>query len=270
MLPERSTFFKKRNLYILRIMTLTDLKNPFDSAPVYYKEKTGSTMEDMITLRDAGHGAVLFTGFQAAGRGRIPGRQWISNRDLNLLMTLQLKTKKIRPRAYQIPLITGLGIARFLEEGYGLEARIKWPNDVLIEGKKISGILCESRGEWISVGMGLNCGQTVFDEDFQSRSTSISLQTGKECSPRKILSVLLEKLKESYSSPDWRDQILARLYGKNSSVYLQEGLPDEADPEAVVITGLSEEGFLTVRNPESGEVKTVLAGEIRFPDYHTK
>ena len=244
------------------------MKSPFESAPVFYKEKTGSTMEDMKALRHAGHGAVLFTGFQAGGRGRIPGRQWQSAQDENLLMTLQLERKKITAQPYQIPLLSGLGIARFLEENYGLDASIKWPNDVLIGGKKISGILCEARADWISVGIGLNCLQTKFEESFRKRSTSISLQSAIDCTPRRILPGLLEQLQASYKSSEWRENILARLYGLNTRVFLKEGLPENEELLAVEITGISEEGFLKIRNCGTGIEKILMAGEISFPEYN--
>lgn len=249
-------------------MKKTALNNPFDSAPVYYKEKTLSTMTDIRSLHSEGHGTVVFAGYQDSGRGRVRGRQWISDQNNNLLMTLLLEKKKLIHPFFQIPLLTGLGVAEFLETRFFLSACVKWPNDILVGGKKIAGILCESDQDYIYVGIGLNCIQKQFDHDRGERSTSVSILSDLDCTPSAILADLLSGLKKAYESQDWKERILKRLYGLHTRVYLQEGAADQGKSEAVMIKGLSEEGFLVVEELDSGRSKTVLAGEIYFPSYH--
>ena len=250
-------------------MVKTDVNNPFAPAPIFYKGRTDSTMHDIVTMREYGHGAVLFTGFQEKGRGRISGRKWVSESDQNLLMTLQLESGLMKHPPYRIPLLTGLGISELLSKKYDLESRIKWPNDILVDGKKISGILCESRKGFIDVGIGLNCLQRNFEGDFQQSSTSIAQNTEKECSPQIVLSSLLAELRAVYESLDWKNKINARLYGLNKVVVLREGSAEEGKDIPVRIEGLSEEGFLSVKELSSGASRTILAGEIRFPHYHS-
>ncbi len=250
-------------------MIKTEVNNPFGPSPVFYKDITGSTMHDITSLREYGHGTVLFTGFQEKGRGRIPGRKWESESDQNLLMTLQLEAGMMKHPPYRIPLLTGLGISELLRKEYGLDSRIKWPNDVLVDGKKISGILCESRKEYIDVGIGLNCLQSRFEGEFKRSSTSIAQNTDKKCSPGFVLPALLAELRAVYESTDWKRKINARLYGLNRVVVFREGSAEEGKDISVRIEGLSEEGFLTVKELSSGMTKTVLAGEIRFPGYHS-
>ena len=267
-MTERSTFFNQLISYIIHLMIQTDLRNPFGSAPVFYKERTGSTMKDIRNLKEYGHGTVIFAGFQNTGRGRIPGRKWASDKGRNLLMTLQLTPDRLFHPFYQVPLLTGLGIASFLEKQFGLAGLIKWPNDVLVKGRKISGILCESRGAYIAVGIGLNCQQTDFDESIQGKTTSIALLSDQHCDPESILPLLLEELKSSYRDPLWREKITSRLYFLDQTVTLLEGAAGEDKRSEVRILGLSEEGFLSVQVLESGEMKNIMAGEIHFPGYN--
>ena len=248
-------------------MIKTSLDNPFDSAPVFYKEVTSSTMTDIQNLRDWGHGTVIFAGFQEHGRGRGHERTWLADQGRNLLMTLQLSHRKMVHPFYQVPLLTGLGIARFLERQYDLKGTIKWPNDVLVEGRKISGVLCESRGEFLSVGIGLNCCQTDFHEIIEKKSTSIALLSDRTCDPEQILPVLLESLKESYEDPCWQDEITRRLYFLDKQVSLVQGPAGSEDQEDVLIKGLTSEGFLLVEDEKTGCRKEVMAGEIQFPGY---
>ncbi|OQY35059.1 MAG: biotin--[acetyl-CoA-carboxylase] ligase [Spirochaetaceae bacterium 4572_59] len=249
-------------------MKKTTLGNPFGFASIYYKKETLSTMTDIRSLHSGGHGTVIFAGYQDSGRGRVRGRRWVSDQDSNLLMTLLLEKKKLDHPFFQIPLLTGLGAAEFLEDHFSLPALVKWPNDILVEGKKIAGILCEADRDYLYVGMGLNCNQKKFDHENGHRSTSVSILSDLNCSPGEILPELLNKLKKAYESDDWRERIMKRLYGLHTVVSLQEGAADQGGSEPVMIKGLSEEGFLVVEELDTGRSKTVLAGEIHFPSYH--
>ncbi len=248
-------------------MVKTSLSNPFGRAPVFYKDITGSTMADILTLREWGHGTVIFAGYQEQGRGRGHKRTWMADRGRNLLMTLQLTHDRIVHPFYQVPLLTGLGIARFLEDQYGLEGAIKWPNDVLVEGKKISGILCESRGEFISVGIGLNCEQRDFHEELEKKSTSLALLSDLSCHPEEILPPVLEYLKESYEDPRWQQEITRRLFFLDREVTFIKGAAGSQERETVVIRGLSSEGFLLAEDTSGGHLREIMAGEILFPGY---
>jgi len=249
-------------------MKISALDNPFGSAPVYYKKKTRSTMTDIRSLQSDGHGTVIFAGYQIEGRGRVRGRRWVSDQDSNLLMTLMLEKKKLVHPFYQVPMLTGLGLAEFLECRYSLSSCIKWPNDILVDGKKIAGILCEADRDHIYVGIGLNCTQKHFDHDRGERSTSLSLLSDRNSTPGEILPGLLFELKQAYESHNWREQIQERLYGLDTLVTLLPGAADQGESESVLIRGLSDEGFLIIEEPATGRTRTVLAGEIHFPAYH--
>ena len=224
-------------------------------------------MADILTLREWGHGTVIFAGYQEKGRGRGDKRNWLADKGQNLLMTLLLAHDRMYHPLYQVPLLTGLGIARFLEVRYQLKGNIKWPNDVLVEGKKISGILCESRGKYISVGVGINCEQTDFHENIESKSTSLALLSDLACNPETILPDLLGFLKESYEDPHWRQKITERLYYLNKQVIFAGGAAESENQETVIIRGLSSEGFLLIENSRGGGLREIMAGEILFPGY---
>ena len=116
----------------------------------------------MLAERGVPAGTVIRAGFQSRGRGRIPGRVWSADAGGNLLFTLILSTRAFPFPVTRIPLLCGLALCRYFSTVFRLEPLIKWPNDVLIDEKKVSGILCEARGERILIGIGINCNQSSF------------------------------------------------------------------------------------------------------------
>jgi BirA family biotin operon repressor/biotin-[acetyl-CoA-carboxylase] ligase len=128
---------------------------------------TGSTNEDLLdeARRGATEGLVLVADQQTAGRGRI-GRNWVSPPGAGLMFSFLLRPRVQAGRQGWIPLLTGVAVAAAVEGVTGIRAKLKWPNDVLvIDGKtsdgrqawaKVAGILAESTGDAVVVGIGLN------------------------------------------------------------------------------------------------------------------
>ena len=141
-----------------------------------------STMDEAAAWADAGapHGAVVTTDHQTGGRGR-RGRVWVDAPGESLLASVVLRS--LPPdRLGLVPLAAGLAIATALEEAGVAGARVKWPNDVLLEGRKVAGVLTEARhgpdGTTAVVGMGVNVAQSSFPEALADRATSLRLATG--------------------------------------------------------------------------------------------
>ena len=120
-------------------------ESPFWGAPIYYQAETDSTMLDAAFLVSRGtpSGTVVVAGFQHAGRGRYAERKWVSKPGDGLLFTLILDSEFLETALELTPLLVGLGVALYVEERARRPCLIKWPNDVLADGGKISGILCE-------------------------------------------------------------------------------------------------------------------------------
>ena len=123
---------------------------------ILHKEETESTMDDARAAVETGrgHGTVCSADRQRRGRGRMPGRRW-ENGDAAILFTLILRRDSVSS-AYPLTQLLALALCRRLEGAYGVPVRIKWPNDVLADSRKIAGILVETQGEFYLAGIGLN------------------------------------------------------------------------------------------------------------------
>lgn len=147
----------------------------------------------------APHGALVLAEEQTTGRGR-RGRQWVSAYGKNLLMTLILKPDLPEKHLSLIPLLVGLAIAEACESLITRSARIKWPNDVLIEGRKVAGILVEQSRQndvpLILLGIGLNVNQMDFDETEAPNPTSLALEFGSPVPRSQVLNALLHSLEQ--------------------------------------------------------------------------
>ena len=124
-------------------MQSLDLHNPWPGAPVLFRERTGSTMEDALALARDGYpgGTTVVTDFQEAGRGRLAERRWRSEAGKNLLFT-QLLRDTLLEGPQRLPLLVGLAVSRALEGSFSLQPVIKWPNDVLCRltgGRRAAG-----------------------------------------------------------------------------------------------------------------------------------
>jgi BirA family biotin operon repressor/biotin-[acetyl-CoA-carboxylase] ligase len=150
-----------------------------------------------------------------------------------------------------------------------VEVDLKWPNDVLIQGKKVCGILAEMNAEatrvrYIVLGIGINVNQTSFPKELSA--TSLQLTTGSEWSRVELVGALLKSLDREYrqliSDPDAKEQILQR-FAANSSWVLGKRVRIEENGSAFEGTseGLDSRGFLQVRTPHG--VQTVLSGTVR-------
>ncbi len=124
--------------------------------------QTGSTNADLLDWASRGlyEGAVLVAEEQTAGRGRM-GRAWVSPPGAALTFSMLLRPEKIPPaRRPWLPLVAGIATATAIRMLTGLDAALKWPNDVLIEGRKVAGILAEVAGNAVVVGIGVNVSTT--------------------------------------------------------------------------------------------------------------
>jgi BirA family biotin operon repressor/biotin-[acetyl-CoA-carboxylase] ligase len=259
-------------------MKRLQIPNPWPEAPVYFKKRTISTMEDARRLFFSGcpDGTVVLTDFQKSGRGRIPDRSWTAQAGRNLLFTLVLGAdsgpEQIGTAPQRIPLLAGLALALSIEELYGLSGQLKWPNDLLVEGKKVAGILCEALTEGsrmgVLIGIGLNCNQVGFPDDLEAKATSLALALDRGVNPLAILPDVLSRLKSALRDEDWHAKVAARLYGKDRKVCLSFPATPGRNDELGAIRGLNRDGALLFQPDSSGEQPSppiaVYSGEIRF------
>jgi BirA family transcriptional regulator, biotin operon repressor / biotin---[acetyl-CoA-carboxylase] ligase len=161
--------------------------------------ETGSSNADLLAdARDgAQEGIVLAAESQTAGRGRL-GRRWSSPPRAALTFSVLLRPGGVPPgRRGWVPLLAGVAVASALRAGAGVDARLKWPNDVLVQGAKVAGILAEQCGDAIVVGIGINV-STRQDELPADGATSLAL-AGAVCTDREyLLACVLTELERWY------------------------------------------------------------------------
>lgn len=236
---------------------------------LYYPE-LGSTMDETARLAAEGadEGTVVIAEVQTEGRGR-QGRSWVSQPG-NLLLSVLF-----RPDISQLPYISivgGLAAARAVRKVAGLNPRIKWPNDLMLDGSKVAGILAESAIEGESVcyavlGIGMNVAYYPGDnEEIAGIATSVNMAAGKEVPRESLLRQLLMELDDLYrrlpepgrdsgNSPvtEW-SQLLETTGRRVTATFRDERFEGEA-------VGVDETGNLLLRL-HSGELMTLTAGDV--------
>ena len=183
---------------------------------IHHKAETASTNLD---ARAGHHGDVFTADYQTAGRGRLD-HKWLSLPKTNLMMSAVLSVEGLAPeQVATLPLVVGLSVIKAVEEMVGSDVlgrpqQLKWPNDVLIDGKKIAGILCERNGDNVIAGIGVNVGQTEFPPEIAERATSLRIVCGAPGYPPSEASSEGGAMRggRALPSPDAvRDQILSQL-----------------------------------------------------------
>ena len=164
---------------------------------IRWKDTTGSTNAD---ARSGVHGDVFAADYQTAGRGRLDHR-WESARGLNLMFSAVFDVSGVMPQdVATFPLVVGLSIAETVEDvcpDLAGHLAVKWPNDVLADGRKLAGILCERNGDCVIAGVGLNVNQRDFPEEIAGRvADALAFREGpdKRIWTRRILRIAVAAL----------------------------------------------------------------------------
>ena len=146
-----------------------------------YLESIDSTNNEIKRRAVAGEteGLVISAGKQTAGRGR-SGHQWEAPADISIATSLLLRPTVAIDHLSSLTLVAAVAVRRAIEELYGIETWIKWPNDVIIHGKKVCGILTEmsaseGKAEYVVVGIGVNVHQTSFSEELADKAISVDM-----------------------------------------------------------------------------------------------
>jgi len=236
-------------------------RHSWPGALLVEKERTGSTMDDALALGLAGcpSGSVVTAAFQDSGRGRVPGRTWLSPAGESLLATVVLRAPELAFPLHEIPLRAGVALAAAVEGQTGLAVRIKWPNDIMVGGRKLCGLLCELHGPIALVGFGINCNQASFPPEIAGSACSLLQATGRRFTPRDLLPPVLDELRRWVSPADWLTPLRERLYRRGETVRVD--ILGAARSIEGVLLDIEGSGGLLVRLPD-GRVERVLQGEI--------
>jgi BirA family biotin operon repressor/biotin-[acetyl-CoA-carboxylase] ligase len=249
-----------------RLVSSPDLLLPYEfpglEQRIHYFPEIGSTMDAARELakKGAGEGTIVIAEVQTRGRGRL-SREWLSPEG-GIYFTLVLRPRISPAYAPRINLMAGIAVAVTIKELYGLKAELKWPNDVLIEGKKVCGILAEMDAEtdvlnFVNVGIGINVNTSL--PRFEKTATSLKDALGREISRKEFLSALaveierwLPLLMKADLLEEWR-RLSATL---NRDVRIMS-LGEEVTGQAMDIDAT---GALLVKD-KAGSLRTVLVGD---------
>ena len=235
---------------------------PDSEQRIHYFPEIDSTMDAARELAKEGaeEGTIVIAEVQTRGRGRL-SREWLSPEG-GIYFTVILRPRISPAYAPRINLMAAVAVAATIRKLFGLKAELKWPNDVLVAGKKVCGILAEMDAEmdvvnFVNVGIGINANTPV--PKFNKTATSLSDELGRQVSRREFLRALLTemdkrqaRLMKSELLQEWRN--LSGTLNKRVSI---TSLDEEVTGQAVDIDAT---GALLVRSKD-GSLKTVLVGD---------
>jgi BirA family transcriptional regulator, biotin operon repressor / biotin---[acetyl-CoA-carboxylase] ligase len=235
-----------------------------------YVPETGSTNTLAMQAATAGvaEGTVILADQQIAGRGR-NGHSWHSEPGSAILVSVVFRPRISPAQSLWLSLMAGVAVHEAIARACGIECDLRWPNDLLVNGKKLCGILTETSADheqlrFAVIGIGVNLNQHAFPRDLVQVATSLHLETGKIWSRSELLIEILRALGAGYRLALGRtgtESLLQRVETISSYVRGRRVHVDEAGGYTGTTDGLDSQGFLRVRTTEG--VKTVLSGGVR-------
>jgi BirA family biotin operon repressor/biotin-[acetyl-CoA-carboxylase] ligase len=244
------------------------LSTEFIGRNFIYAEEVSSTNSFLLDKNSNynQNGTVVLAEKQSSGRGRLD-RTWYSQRDQNLTFSILLKgNKKINNKINLVNFAATLAIATSIENLFQLRTELKWPNDILISGKKVSGILIESTSsgskiDRIVIGMGINVNQTIFQGKFNIEPTSIRNEINDPVERERFLAEvlnnfewLLEKVigDGEFILKEWR--VRCNMLGERITV------SDGTNIQYGIFEDIDESGFLLLKTKD--KIQKIHFGDV--------
>jgi BirA family transcriptional regulator, biotin operon repressor / biotin---[acetyl-CoA-carboxylase] ligase len=222
------------------------------------------TLAFELAADGAPDGTAVVADSQAAGRGR-RGRAWLDEPGASLLVSILIRPRLEAARLPGLSLATGVAVAEALTRAAGVAPRLKWPNDVLLSGRKVAGILLESRLDppgapaTVALGIGINLTQRVFAADIAGRATSVWLASGRRVDRDALLAALLDAVHE------WRRRLeregFAPVRARWRALADALGRPVTVDGVGGTAVDVDADGALVIADSE-GRRRRVVAGEV--------
>ncbi len=238
---------------------------------VYFKE-TDSTNTQAKRLAEEGapEGTLVVADMQTAGKGR-RGRTWQQSPGMMVSMTFVLKPEFAPDKASMLTLLAAHSVAGAIEQASGLQALIKWPNDIVINGKKTVGILTEmslsveqDSIHYVVVGIGINVNITTFPEEIRDVATSLYLESDKKVNRAGLIAEVMERFEKDYTQFLQTEDLSAILEDYNTHLISRDREVRVLDPKGEfkgISRGMNKNGELLVER-EDGSVANIYAGEV--------
>jgi BirA family biotin operon repressor/biotin-[acetyl-CoA-carboxylase] ligase len=166
-----------------------------------YTYITSTPSTQALLAPDAPEGAVVVAGEQTAGRGRL-GRRWLAPAGTSLLCSIQLRPRVDPQRLPELTGVAAQAAAEAIEAVTGLALELKEPNDLLVAGRKVAGVLAEAREDRVVLGIGINVNipEESLPEDVDLSATSLLVETGRKTDRAELLVELLDRLERRYDA----------------------------------------------------------------------
>jgi len=227
-------------------------------------ESTNDFLKEQLNVFSPAPFLGVLTDRQTKGRGRL-NRTWLSEKGSSFLYSLLLPGEK---KPFHLGFVAAVSAIEVLNKNYGIEASMKWPNDIYRKNKKMGGILLEKEKEFLILGIGINLNQQIFSDDIREKAVSLFQISGIQVSPRMFLFYFEKSFLKNYQK--WKEnpyfymsQILPPyLCWVNQKVVLEYAGQIE---KKGIFKGIDPDGFLLLENNQliekipSGDLKLCLS-----------
>jgi len=248
----------------------SELRAKIFGRDIHHYFQVGSTNDVAYQLAQEGavEGTLVLAEEQICGRGRL-GRSWLSEKHLGIYMSLILRPPVKPVHAPVFNLAVAVAVSRAIEQTCNLATDIKWPNDVLVNGKKCCGILTEmsadlDRIKYLVIGIGINVNHSAFPGFLQGQASSLFLEGGRRFSRIEIVLALLRNLEDLYLNyqEKGRGLILEQWMQRSSFSHGKEVSVDLNDRQVHGTTvGLGKDGTLRVKLA-NGQIEEIMTGDV--------
>lgn len=236
---------------------------------IYYFDSIDSTNTKAKELAEEGHpsGTLVVADRQTAGKGR-RGRSWESPTGIGIFMTLMLKPEINPNHASMLTLVAAMATTRAIRRVTGVPAMIKWPNDIVMNGKKVCGILTEMSAQFdyinhIVIGIGINVHNEDFPEEIAQTASSLYLESGQHIHRASLIEAFLEEFEDVYAEY-LKTEDMEGLQKEYDAMLVNRGrqvrVLDPKEPFEGKAMGITKKGELIVDTWESR--KLVSSGEV--------
>jgi BirA family biotin operon repressor/biotin-[acetyl-CoA-carboxylase] ligase len=249
------------------------LHTKFIGQNIHYQETVESTQKIAAHLANENvpEGTVVIAEAQLSGKGRM-GRQWHSPKFTGIWMSLILRPNISLPKAPQLTLLTAVAVVQAIEEQTGITPEIKWPNDILINGKKLTGILTELHAEAdqihsIIIGIGINVNQQLedFPNELHAIATSLAIEKKEKISRSRLIKSIFEKFEKLYIYYLEEGFLPIKLLWESYAVSIGKRI--KARTLTAVIEGkalgITDDGVLQIQD-RHGNIHHVYSADIEF------
>lgn len=271
-IPRKGYMLKNRvdKLLLTEIITELNLKH-WKKENIYTYDTVDST--NIIAKKNAGEGKEEGSFFiaeeQTKGKGRM-GRDWSSLRGKGIWFSFILRPEIMPTKASEITFVIAVGIMEGIKKQINKDIKIKWPNDILLDGKKIVGILTEISAEmerinYIIAGVGINVNQNIedFPEDIRNKATSLKINTGESVNRNELLRNIIEEMERVYFFYKKEGFGVIIDIWKNNNITLGRRVKAITFDSEIIgfAERIDDEGYLIIKD-DAGKENKILAGDV--------